>query len=309
MNSSFLSKISVVLPFFNSERTLEQSLASLVKQTFRDFEVILVNDGSTDSSAAIAEEFAKWDSRFKLISTENRGVAAARNLGLSAATGEYIIHHDADDTRPESSLEDLWQVALRTGADIVVGEYQVIPESREPRLVSNIPVNNALDFAQLLLDERVHAGLWNKLVRRNLYESLVIPSELIQMEDKYLLVKILQRLPTIAYLPKCVYEYYVLEQSLSNAPSLILLESNKLMIDCLEAELDLERFPVMFDVAKAKYKWRRMLFDWHADIKSEYPEINNRILRMRNLPFKIRIGLCLKHFCSSAKAAKQITAK
>ena len=100
-------KISVVFPVYNVQKYLRQSLDSLINQTFSDFEIICVNDGSTDSSLEILESYARLDSRIKIITQENRGLSGARNTGIKIATGEYILFVDSDDWLELDALEKL----------------------------------------------------------------------------------------------------------------------------------------------------------------------------------------------------------
>ena len=90
-------KISVIIPVYNAEKTLHRCIDSILAQTFSDFEVLLIDDGSKDKSGEICDEYARKDSRIKVCHKENGGVSSARNTGLSKAMGEYVIHCDADD--------------------------------------------------------------------------------------------------------------------------------------------------------------------------------------------------------------------
>lgn len=114
-------KISVIIPVYNVEKHLNACINSVLGQTFMDYELILVNDGSTDASLTIMQSYAVADERIKIISQGNKGVSAARNIGLSAARGDYILYVDSDDTILPNTLERLWNHAQKTDADIVLG--------------------------------------------------------------------------------------------------------------------------------------------------------------------------------------------
>ena len=101
--------ISVIVPVYNVEKYLEECLDSIQDQTYSDIEVILVNDGSTDSSKEICKKYCKQDSRFLLINQENQGLSAARNKGVEISTGEYIVFVDSDDIIKTNYLEKLMQ--------------------------------------------------------------------------------------------------------------------------------------------------------------------------------------------------------
>ena len=116
--------ISFIIPVYNGEKYLRECLDSILGQSFRDMEVIMVNDGSLDHSQEIMEEYATKDQRIRVFSQKNKGVSAARNLGLDRAKGEYIFFLDCDDILLEGAVEVIYRKAVETEADLVVGNYQ-----------------------------------------------------------------------------------------------------------------------------------------------------------------------------------------
>lgn len=116
-----MSKVSVIIPVYNVENYIRNMLESLRNQSFRDFEAVIVNDGSTDNSLKVIEEFCKADNRFKCFTQENGGVAAARNKGIDLATGEYAVFYDPDDYIPPHALEKMYKTAASERADMVIG--------------------------------------------------------------------------------------------------------------------------------------------------------------------------------------------
>ena len=111
-------KLSIIVPVYNSEKFLNKCINSLINQTIKNIEIILINDGSSDNSLNICNEFAKKDSRIKVFSQENSGQATARNVGLDNATGEYITFTDADDWVDPDYYEKLLNTALNHNADV-----------------------------------------------------------------------------------------------------------------------------------------------------------------------------------------------
>lgn len=116
-----MCKVSVIVPVYNVENYIYDMLTSVQEQTFKDFEVIMVDDGSTDDSPQIAGEFAARDGRFKYFRQENAGVSAARNFGIREASGDYMVFYDPDDLIPGRALEKMYKTAARAEADIIVG--------------------------------------------------------------------------------------------------------------------------------------------------------------------------------------------
>ncbi|NLC26108.1 MAG: glycosyltransferase [Fastidiosipila sp.] len=121
-----MCKVSIIVPIYNEENTLERCLNSLHKQTFSDYEVLLINDGSTDSSLEICEKYEKLDERFKIFSRENAGPSAARNLGIDRASGEFIYFVDADDHIEHTAIEKMYDEAKYWKADVTIcGFYRI----------------------------------------------------------------------------------------------------------------------------------------------------------------------------------------
>ena len=115
--------ISIIVPFYNGEKYLKECIESFINQTFTDFEVILVDDGSVDGSVAVAKELMAKDGRIKLISQQNKGVSTARNVAMKEASGEYFMFVDADDRLRSDALFVLYESLKKSGCDVVTGEY------------------------------------------------------------------------------------------------------------------------------------------------------------------------------------------
>ena len=113
-------KVSVIVPVYNVEKYLEECLESIIDQSLRDIEIVCVNDGSTDGSLSILEEYAKLDDRIKIISQENQGLAAARNTGLDNISGDYVYFIDSDDFLELNALEELYNVSVEKSLDFVL---------------------------------------------------------------------------------------------------------------------------------------------------------------------------------------------
>ena len=180
-------KVSVVIPVYNGDAFLRQCLESVHTQTLEEIEVICVDDGSTDTSPDILEEFRAKDTRFRIIHQENQHVAAARNNGLAQAQGEYVIFWDCDDFFEPQALELLYNRAEETEADICICKNDLYDGENE----KSYPSNDCLDlklvpkeatFNRSDIPEHIltftNAVVWNKLFRRSFLveNSLTFPS-------------------------------------------------------------------------------------------------------------------------------------
>src|SRR3954471_22791987 len=116
-----MPRLSVVIPVYNVEEFLEPCLDSVLAQTFTDFEVVMVNDGSTDRSAEIAQRYADRDTRFRVVHQENGGLSKARNTGTDEAGGELLVFLDSDDMLPENAYELLVGALDQSGSDFATG--------------------------------------------------------------------------------------------------------------------------------------------------------------------------------------------
>lgn len=179
-------KISVIIPVYNAEPFLPACLDSVLAQTHRELEIILIDDGSTDGSGGICDRYAARDSRIRVIHLENGGVSRARNRGLELATGELISFIDSDDTMEPDMYELLVQCMEEHHADIshcgykhlVRDEIRLVHDTRQIRPQTREEALNCFVSGTLF-----GGGLWNKLFRRSLLEGLSFREDLKNNED------------------------------------------------------------------------------------------------------------------------------
>jgi glycosyltransferase involved in cell wall biosynthesis len=127
-------QISLIIPIYNVAPWLSDCLNSVINQSFEDWEAILIDDGSTDGSSVIADEFAKKDTRFKVIHQANAGRATAREVGCQHIRGVYLSFLDGDDLLPEDALHQMYQLAKQYNADLIIGDYKSFPDKTTPTL-------------------------------------------------------------------------------------------------------------------------------------------------------------------------------
>ncbi len=182
------AKISIIVPVYNIEKYLEKSVDSLINQTYKNLEIILIDDGSSDNSPQICDDFAKKDSRIKVIHQKNKGVSAARNAGLDVAQGDYIGFCDGDDIPDKDMFEFLLNTAKEDNADISICEVRFAFEDGSIRNIATgeqkIWDNNE-DFLCDLFNGSVGMSTYTKLFKSEICKDVKYPEDCKINEDKY----------------------------------------------------------------------------------------------------------------------------
>lgn len=191
-------KISVIIPLFNSEKYINASLNSILNQTLHEYEVIIVDDGSTDDSVEICDSFCMKDSRFHIIYQKNSGAAVARNKGLELATGEYVLFLDSDDTFECSMFEDMYRYASEAEADVCICGYNSVDVNGNVIATYQPDSQISRDSENYLCKHNM--APWNKLCRRRfLEENNIFFQNLACSNDIYFSVCVLTDAKKIVY--------------------------------------------------------------------------------------------------------------
>ena len=205
--------ISVIVPCYNADRYLSVCLESLRAQREPEIEMILIDDGSTDATGAILDEFARQEPRAHVVHTQNAGVSAARNLGLGMARGRYIAFVDADDALEEGAFARLYQLALRSGAQIVSADHTLFDmrtNSRVPVSIEPVVQHSPEIVREIIHMHRVYNNLWNKLYDSALFEGGPRLEENVRIgEDALLNLRLYLRARRVEHLPQATYVYRV----------------------------------------------------------------------------------------------------
>lgn len=182
--------VSLIIPVYNAEKYLRRCLNSVVEQTFSDMEVILVNDGSTDDSLKICQEYQQMDSRFRIIDKENTGVSDSRNQAIDAACGEYLQFMDSDDWLTPDATEILVQAAQRFDCDLVIADFYRVDKAvfTEKQHIRERGLLTRQQYAEYMMQDPAdfyYGVLWNKLYRRSILQKyhLRMDTELRWCED------------------------------------------------------------------------------------------------------------------------------
>lgn len=211
-------KISVIVPVYNVEQYLERCVDSIINQTYKNLEIILVNDGSTDNSGQICDELAKKDDRIRVIHKKNGGVSEARNVGVKEISGEYIIFIDSDDYIDKKMFSVLYSQIKLEAADVSVCgvmniyENNNIPQARNTN--EYLILNNEGFLREYLKGERIPGGIWNKLIKSSIAKSIKFPVGLIY-EDAYYHYELIKLARRYVITTEPLYNYYHREGSLT----------------------------------------------------------------------------------------------
>lgn len=216
--------VSLIVPVYNVAPYLEKCLDSIKCQTYREFEALLVNDGSTDASPSICQAYAQADSRFRLIDQPNSGVSASRNKALDQACGKYLQFLDADDWLTPDAIETLVHAAESTGADLVLGHFYRVAGDRMAQRghIKRQQVLTRQEFAEEMMKAPAnyyYGVLWNKLYRRSIVEAhhLRCPANVSWCEDFLFNLNFIEYVRLVSAVPKPVYYYRKREDSLVNS--------------------------------------------------------------------------------------------
>ena len=277
--------VSIITPVYNCEACLEHCLLSLKYQKMERLEFIVIDDGSTDGSAAIARSFAKCDARFHVVTQKNSGVAGARNTGLLHANGDYIGFVDADDYISPDMFQSMYDRILSTGSDLAICGYtRVWSNGKEDQVLAlkdevlNVPAVG-MDKFYLKYFSRSPV-LWNKLYRSALIEKYKISFDLTHGEDVLFNLRILPFLKQVCVLSDALYYYIQREGSLTNTGTVDTMNPVNLMNAWQGWKLENGRLPyfVFYD------QFTGFLFSAQC-LGRSYSFFYRQIARMGKAPF------------------------
>lgn len=226
--------ISIIVPIYKAESYLHRCVDSLLAQTFTDFEILLIDDGSPDGSGQICDDYAMQDQRVHVIHKQNGGVASARQCGLENSQGEYTIHADPDDWVEPTMLECLYAKAKSENADMVICDFYM-EHGNEIKLVRQQPSDLKARTVLCELLQQLHGSCCNKLVRRVCYNKYGVsfPQDLSYCEDLFVCCSLLLHNIRVTYLNQAFYHYVQCE----NENSLVRtrpFEQDVLLIDYMK---------------------------------------------------------------------------
>lgn len=205
-----MAEVSIVIPVYNTGKYLKECVHSLQAQTFRDFEAIFVNDGSTDDSLKVLEELIKGDNRFKVFTQTNQGPSAARNAGIEIATAEWITFIDSDDAVSQSFIELMVEKAHETSTDIVCCQKKNFYNAPKYQAFNSVPYKiisgEEACINALYQNDKPDYSIWNKLYRKSIWATRRFPTGKF-FEDMATIPSVLLESKKIVFIPRPLYYY------------------------------------------------------------------------------------------------------
>lgn len=237
-------KISIIMPIYNVEKYLERGISSILNQTFKEFELILINDGSTDDSLIICNNFKSLDSRIKVINKKNEGVSSSRNLGINIAKGEFIMFVDPDDTLEEDALEYLYNLTNTYNSGVSCYKMNTYINGISK---TNININEEIKIYKdnEIVESFSCNGVFlysvcNKLYRKNLLRDIRFNEDIRYAEDALFNFYVLSESKLVVMSNQVKYNYYINESSTVN-------KFNEKRVDILKAQCEI------YNLLKSKY--------------------------------------------------------
>lgn len=206
-------KVSIIIPVYNNEKYLNECLNSVINQSYKNIEVILVNDGSKDDSLKICNKFKAQDSRIIIIDKKNEGVSAARNAGIKIATGEFITFCDADDIMNIDQIEFLLKGLIENNSDLAMCGYKLFDteyKMNEKFLNDNFKEVYGDELINLIINDEIYAGyVWNKIFRLDLIKKYKIEflKEIYMLEDEIFVLEYIKNCNKATIISHKLYGY------------------------------------------------------------------------------------------------------
>jgi len=304
--------LSIILPVYNVEEYLEKSLDSILNQSYKEYEFIIVDDGSKDNSLGIIKRYSSKFKNFKFISQDNKGVSAARNIALENAEGEYILFVDSDDFLEKDMIEKIISTALNTKADIVISNYYLFyDENNYIKFIKDMPkfhLYESFEIIDMILNNKIQGQLWNKLFKSTLLKNNdFFFEEGRYIQDIFPVFKVVNKSNKIAYIDEGLYFYRQRETSTVHKKNKKLTEdyyhAMKSIITYIEENnINVNKYSLrifkgyVFSYFIYHYTNEDLNNNYKAFKKSNYIDINVHLkeiifLRRFNIKDKIRIFL------------------
>lgn len=282
--------ISIIIPVYNVEKYLNNCIDSVIKQSHKNLEIILIDDGSTDTSPSICDSYKKKDQRIKVIHKTNRGLSDARNAGILKATGKYIGFVDSDDEINKEMFAILHNNINKYNADISVCNYYFIRQDKKINkpYTNEVLVTNTEEALDLLYSNKKFGNFaWNKLYKKGLFDNIKFPYGK-KYEDIWIMHEIYSCATTIVFQDLPLYLYFERENSILGQ------ESIQTTLDYFDGMINRAKFKTT--KGREKYIATTLL---NRIVKSQKQIFNNKIDKFERQKLIEKCNFCLNTYCKN----------
>lgn len=284
--------ISIIIPVYNVEKYLQDCVDSVRKQTYKNLEIILIDDGSTDNSGKMCDEYKKQDARIKVFHKSNGGLSDARNLGLEKATGQYVYFLDSDDILPQCAIEILLYICLENKADVAIAGYEKfsnrIPQEVDTNKLEDSEVLDKIEaIRRMLLQNGFGHEAWGKLYKTKLWKCEHFPKGKLY-EDYATTYRIINQCDKVAVLKGNLYWYRIRNGSIMksklNAKNMQLLDIAEEVTSYLKREIpELEYEACYLQMVIYLKLMKQILDNGFSSFKEEQKRIKKYIIYCKPL--------------------------
>ncbi|WP_075877113.1 glycosyltransferase family 2 protein [Merdibacter massiliensis] len=305
--------VSIIVPVYNVRKYIERCLSSLVNQTYSLIEILLINDGSSDDSDLICEQYQTRYQQIRYFTKKNEGLSKTRNFGIEKAAGEYLLFVDSDDYIELDMVEKMIQCAMKEQADLVIGSYRMdYPFFSLCRRAPKYQVWEPVDAIKALLHNRTVSNFaWGKLYRTSLWKDIRFPS--CRFEDVYTTYRLFIKANRIVTMPDRFYHYVQRKGSIMNQNGLLALDM-PIVCEMRRAFEEQERmineaFPFLHAYNLYNYYTSDMLMIYTMIFfvkRSEIVKYPLPYLKLDGLPLILQIAYHLWRGCAKIKFGKKL---
>ena len=218
-------KISIIIPVYNVKEYVSEAIESVINQTYKNLEIIIIDDGSNDGSENICDEYKKKDKRIKLVHQKNKGLSAARNKGLDIMKGKYVAFLDSDDAYHPEMIEKLYNTIIKNQADCALCNYTVQKSNRNlsinniDRYNKKINIETGLYYTKNalknLISEKINIAVWNKLYKSNLFDNIKFPEGHVH-EDRITNMLVFEKIKKVYVINELLMIHHINNNSISH---------------------------------------------------------------------------------------------
>ena len=307
-----MEKISVLVPVYNAEKYIEKCIKSIINQTYKDIEIVLIDDESKDNSLNIMKNLQKQDNRIKIVSVENKGVADARNSAIENATGKLLTFVDSDDTIDEDYLEIMYNNLKKYDADIAVINCKNIIEETGAILHKDFGIKQIKEYTSteavkdLFYYNFLRHSPWGKLYKRNVWNNIKFPLGK-NYEDLAIIYKTFLNANKIIYIPEEKYNYLIRKGSIvhneirKTDAQAIIEYCSKILEDVNKNYPELTKAAEFLLVDHELYLWYRIpdnkeYKEYLKIAKANVKKYRKNVLKDKNVSKKHKIAIILSYF-------------